>query len=231
MSLPDHPLGADDGGTTPPRRRVRRGNSDDAQALREALLAAAMRLFAQGGLDALTMRALAEAVGVSVMTPYRYFADKSELLRGLWQHVLRATCDRMQAAVEAQTDGRSKQRALIEAFLAYWEEHPDHFRLVYQTDKVTQQVPDSPLTQAPVYAELLQLAKGVTLAVAQEIGAGPEHARLAGDLRFAMLLGYLQAALVNRRYPWSDLPVLRRTCIEQTMAAVERVLLQGPPGR
>lgn len=230
MSPPAHPPGADDG-HPPPRRRVRRGNSGDAQALREALLAAAMRLFAEGGLDALTMRALAEAVGVSVMTPYRYFADKSELLRGLWQHVLRATCDRVQAAVAAQPDGRSKQRALIEAFLGYWEEHPDHFRLVYQTDKVTQQVPASPLTQAPVYAELLQLAKDVTLVVAQEIGAGPEHARLAGDLRFVMLLGYLQAALVNRRYPWSELPVLRRVCIEQAMAMVERVLLQGPPGR
>lgn len=228
----DHPDALPRSGTgrpAQPRRRVRRGNTEDAQALRQDMLAAAMALFAQGGVDALTMRAVAEAVGVSVMTPYRYFADKSELMRGLWQGVLRAACDRMRAAVDAQAGGRAKQRAMIEAFLDHWEEHPDHFRLVYQTDKVTQQVPASPLAQEPVYAELLQLVQGVTVAVAEEIGAGPEHVRLAGDLRFSMLLGYLQAAMVNRRYPWSALTVLRRTCVEQAMAAVERVLLQGPP--
>lgn len=198
--------------------------------MREALLAAAMRLFAEGGVDALTMRAVAESVGVSVMTPYRYFADKSELMRGLWQGILRAVCDRMRAAIDAQPTGRGKQRALMEAFVGYWEDHPGHFRLVYQTDKVTQEARQSAaLTQAPVYGELLQLVQGVTAAVAQEIGAGPKHLKLAGDVRFAMLLGYLQAALVNRRYPWSELAVLRRAYIEQAGAAVERVLLEGPP--
>ena len=211
----------------PARRRVRRGSVEDAQQLREELLAAAMGLFAGGGLDAVTMRAVAEQVGVSVMTPYRYFADKAELLRGLWQSVLRAACDEMRDAVEAQRGGRARQRAMIEAFVGYWEANPDHYRLVYQTDKVTQSTPKAGLTEVPVYGELLQLVQGVTVDVAHEIGAGTAHVKLAGDIRFAMMLGYLQAALVNRRYPWSDAALLRRTYIDQVMNAVERVLLTG----
>jgi AcrR family transcriptional regulator len=211
----------------PARRRVRRGSVEDAQQLREELLAAAMGLFAGGGLDAVTMRAVAEQVGVSVMTPYRYFADKAELLRGLWQSVLRAACDEMRTAVEAQRGGRARQRAMIEAFVGYWEANPDHYRLVYQTDKVTQSTPKAGLTEVPVYGELLQLVQGVTVDVAHEIGAGTAHVKLAGDIRFAMMLGYLQAALVNRRYPWSDAALLRRTYIDQVMSAVERVLLTG----
>jgi len=211
----------------PARRRVRRGSAEDAQQLREELMGAAMSLFAGGGLEAVTMRAVAEQVGVSVMTPYRYFADKAELLRGLWQAVLRATCDEMRAAVDAQHSGRARQRAMIEAFIGYWEAHPDHYRLVYQTDKVTQSAPKAGLTEVPVYGELLQLVQGVTADVAREIGAGPTHIKLAGDIRFAMMLGYLQAALVNRRYPWSDAALMRRTYIDQVMAAVERVLLTG----
>lgn len=207
------------------RKRVRRGSAEDAQQLREDLLAAAMGLFADGGLDAVTMRAVAEQVGVSVMTPYRYFADKAELLRGLWQSVLRDTCDEMRAAVEEQRGGRARQRAMIEAFVGYWEAHPDHFRLVYQTDRVTQHAPKVGLTEMPVYAEMLQLVQDVTADVAREIGAGTEHQKLAGDVRFAMMLGYLQAALVNRRYPWSEAALLRRTYIDEVMAAVERVLL------
>ena len=218
---------AADSVAAPARRRVRRGSAEDAQRLRDELLAAAMGLFAGGGLDAVTMRAVAEQVGVSVMTPYRYFADKAELLRGLWQSVLRAACDEMRAAVDAQRSGRARQRAMIEAFIGYWEAHPDHFRLVYQTDKVTQNAPKARWTEVPVYGELLQLVQGVTVDVAQEIGAGPAHVKLAGDIRFAMILGYLQAALVNRRYPWADVVGMRAIYIDQVMAAVERVLLAG----
>ena len=42
-----------------------------------------------------------------------------------------------------------------------------------------------------------------------------------------MLLGYLQAAMVNRRYPWTERAVLQSAYVDEIMAAVERVLLKG----
>ncbi len=217
----------------PARKRVRRGSAADAEALRGELLEAAMGLFAAGGLAAVTMRAVAQQVGVSVMTPYRYFADKAELLRGLWQAVLRATCDEMRAAVNAQRDAHARQRAWMDAFIGYWEAHPDHFRLVYQTDRTTQKPAAAgeadaahPWTAAPVYAELLQMAQDMTAGVARAIGAPLTHAKLAGDIRFAMMLGYLQAALVNKRYPWTERAALREAFLDEVTAAVDRVLLK-----
>lgn len=47
---------------------------------REQVVAAAARLLEQDGLSGLSMRRLAEELGVSAMTPYRYFRDKEELL-------------------------------------------------------------------------------------------------------------------------------------------------------
>jgi hypothetical protein len=42
-----------------------------------------------------------------------------------------------------------------------------------------------------------------------------------------MQLGYLQAAMVNRRYPWGDPRHLRAVTVEQIMQTVIRVLLHG----
>src|SRR5258706_4489038 len=81
-------IGADSQ-TATPAVRVRRGNADDHERMRQRCLAAAESLFANGGVEAVTMRAVAAKVGVPPMAPYRYFYDKAELLSGLWQSVIR----------------------------------------------------------------------------------------------------------------------------------------------
>jgi AcrR family transcriptional regulator len=47
---------------------------------RTRLCQAAEQLFAEQGIEAVTMRQLAVALGVSPMTPYRYFRDKDEII-------------------------------------------------------------------------------------------------------------------------------------------------------
>ena len=209
-------------------QRVRRGNEQDAEQLRGALLSAAGALFSEGGLNAVTMRAVSAQVGVSAMTPYRYFAGKAELLTGLWESVIRAVCDRMNLAFAAHTGARERQRAVQDAYLSYWESHPDHYRLCYMTEEATDRQEKSSFTRVPVYQELHALVRALTLETAAHIGADETHVKLAGDIQFAMLLGYLHATLVIRRYPWSDHQILRAEYIEQTIAAVERCLLHGP---
>ena len=52
----------------------------DVAEFRERLCAVAERLFAEKGPEAVTMRQLTAELGVSPMTPYRYFEDKDEIL-------------------------------------------------------------------------------------------------------------------------------------------------------
>jgi AcrR family transcriptional regulator len=213
------------------RPRVRRGNLDDAQAMRTDLLNAASALFTEGGLDAVSVRAVAARVGVSGMTPYRYFADKSALLGGLLHAVYAETSRQMELAVARHAGARARLRASMHAFFGYWDENPDHYRLVYLTEQNTRQSGATATASMPIYEAILAEQERLCVPLAEELGATLDHVRLACDLRRAMALGFIYAMHVNRRYPWSDKEQLRATYVEQTVLAMERCLLDGPAAR
>jgi AcrR family transcriptional regulator len=211
------------------RLRVRRGNADDAQRMRHELLDAAMRLFATRGIEGLSMRAIADQVGVSAMTPYRYFEDKAALLRGLWQFSLTALHERLASAVAAEKGGRARQRAFFVAYLNFWEANPDHYWLVHLTQGITNaNTRDGDPTVPPVFTNLLELLRSTTNEMVDDIGAKRTWAKLSEDVTFAMLLGYLQAVLMSYRYPWGNGAELRATYVEQLMLCKEECLLRGP---
>ena len=210
------------------RPRVRRGSAADADRLRDELLSAALALFIEGGLEAVTMRAVATQVGVSAMTPYRYFEDKGHLLRGIWQYVLSAAWQQMLAASQGLADAQDRIRAQVNAFIDYWEANPQHYRLVYMTEQTTRRDEQGKLATLPIYASVLEASLDASRDLAQRVGGDPAHAKLASDIRFMMVSGYLHARLVNRRYPWTAVDVLRPAFIELTLEAMASCLRNGP---
>src|SRR5690348_8461238 len=66
-------------GSSPQRRRL--------ALTREQVLAAALELIDEGGVDALTMRRLGQALARNPMAVYRHAADKDALLDGVVEHV------------------------------------------------------------------------------------------------------------------------------------------------
>lgn len=210
--------------------RVRRGNQEDQQALRQAALDAAMHLFTTEGLAGVTMRAVAARVGVSAMALYRYFPNKAGLLRGLWEFAITELNGLVNATLaQAGSHARQQLRAVIDTFLRYYEERPDYFRLIFMTEQTYVAAVESRWADAPIYRVVLRTAEDMTRAVAKEIGGQPERVRLASDLRYALCTGYLHAKLINTRYPWQDLDALREQAVEQIAQAVERCLLEAPP--
>ncbi len=81
----------------------------EIKGFRQRLCAVAEGLFAERGLHAVTIRELARELGVSAMTPYRYFQDKEEILAA----VRAAAFERFAAALEraAATKGNAAARA------------------------------------------------------------------------------------------------------------------------
>lgn len=111
------------------RPRSRRG---EGERLREEILAAAEALLVEtASEDAVSIRAVAQAVGVTPPSIYRHFADKDMLLlevcRQSFTHFGAALDEAL--AVDAPVEQRMLQ--LGHAYLRYAREYPEHYRIMF----------------------------------------------------------------------------------------------------
>ncbi len=109
-----------------PQKNYHHGN------LRAELLDTAEQHLADAGVEELSLRALARAVGVSQTAPYRHFNDKSELLAAL------ATRGYQQLLSELEGAGRraganpvDQMHAFADAYVSYAVANPDLFKLMF----------------------------------------------------------------------------------------------------
>jgi AcrR family transcriptional regulator len=113
---------------------VPRPQLDAAQiaAFRERLTVIATRLFAEQGFEAVTMRSVAEAMGVSPMTSYRYVADKDELLALVRTAAFRRFADTQAQVSGAEVPARERLRALGQAYVEFALREPDAYRIMFE---------------------------------------------------------------------------------------------------
>jgi AcrR family transcriptional regulator len=101
--------------------------------MREVILAAARDIVASQGIGALTMRAIAQAIGYSPAAIYEYFPAKEDLYGCLYFEGIGGFAERMRAALAAAPPGasaRDRLATLGHAYRAYAHQQPDLFRLV-----------------------------------------------------------------------------------------------------
>lgn len=206
--------------------RIRRDSEADQLALRQSAFDAALAIYREHGLAGLTMRAVADSVGVSPMALYRYFTNKAELLRALGEVALGELLDVSRATVEGLAGAQARLLASTRAFIAYWEANPEHYRLVYFEAVGSASLLNAPrLAESGVYRQILEFSNAQFIALADELGGERSRVPLARDLRLTMMMGYLQASMVNTRYPWHDKAALREGVINAAVQAAARCLL------
>ncbi len=106
-------------------------SESDVADFRDRLCEAAERLFAEQGPDAVTMRQLAADLGVSPMTPYRYFEDKDDILAAVRANGFNRFAEAMETARESITGARARGAAVAEAYITFAIEHPHSYKLMF----------------------------------------------------------------------------------------------------
>lgn len=105
--------------------------------LRAAALQAAERILEKEGVDALTLRAVARAVGVSHTAPKNHFGDLQGLLSELAAVGYRRYGAALVSAMEAAGDEpRLRMRAMGRAYVAFARAHPGLFVLMYRGERL-----------------------------------------------------------------------------------------------
>ena len=107
----------------------------DVADFRDRLCAAAERLFAEQGPDAVTMRQLASELGVSPMTPYRYFEDKNDILASVRATGFTRFAEALEAARNGAATPRAKGAAVGEAYMTFALEHPHTYKLMFDLNQ------------------------------------------------------------------------------------------------
>ncbi len=194
----------------------------DIAEFQERLCDAAERMFAEHGAEAVTIRQLAAAVGVSPMTPYRYFKDKQAILAAVRARAF----DRHAEVLERAYAGAPSERragALAEAYIRFALDNPEAYKLMFdicQPDEADH--PD--LLRAGERAR-----RTMTLHLEDEIAAG----RLSGEPLFiahvywAAMHGAIMLAFAGKLAPGLDV----RSLIGSILATLDRGTLAGGPPR
>lgn len=114
-------------------------SKEDVADFRERLCEAAERLFAERGLEGVTMRQLAAELGVSPMTPYRYFKDKDEILAAIRAQGFNRFADALEKAATTTSDPVERSRVMGEAYLGFALEHPHTYKLMFDLNQPDEQ--------------------------------------------------------------------------------------------
>ncbi len=102
--------------------------------MREAILVAARRILAEEGVDALSMRAVARAIGYSPAALYEYFTAKEDLEEALYFGGADGLEGRMQATLTSLAPSTTSAEALTalgHAYRAFARDQPELFRLIF----------------------------------------------------------------------------------------------------
>src|SRR6202012_2637043 len=107
----------------------------DVADFRERLCEAAERLFAERGPDAVTMRQLAAELGVSPMTPYRYFEDKDDILAAVRTNGFNRFAEALETARSTHSGARAIGEAVGEAYVDFALNNPHAYKLMFDLNQ------------------------------------------------------------------------------------------------
>jgi len=187
-----------------------RNLSDAAvKAFRDRLCKVAERLFAERGPQAVTMRELARELGVSAMTPYRYFHDKEEILATVRAAAFERFAAALERAAAIKGSAVARANAVGRAYVDFAFKQPDAYKLMFDVSQ----------PQSGRFPELVRAGRRarqtMTGYMKQLIAEGyligdPE---VLGTIFWAMVHGLVMLHLMGRLDPKPDFDAVHQTAL------------------
>lgn len=171
-----------------------RGKTYHHGNLREVLLKAAIRLIAEIGPAAFTLREVARRAGVSHNAPYRHFRDKDDLMAAVATQGFQELTDAMLEAAGQNSNARNRLKQAGLGYIIFALRRPEHFTVMFEAPRSKNEHPDAAAAGEKAFGTLLALVKDC-----QDGGALP-----AGDtlplalLAWTMVHGIAKLAITGR---------------------------------
>ncbi len=160
---------------------------------RHRLVVAATRHFARHGLEGLTLRGLAAELGVSPMTPYRYFADKEAILAAMQAHAFDRFASALERAFASAPDPARRAQAVGAAYTRFALSEPAQYRLIFDLP-VKDPTADPALAAAAARARTTMTLYVRELVAAGQLSGDPER---IGQAAWALMHGAVMLRLAG----------------------------------
>ncbi len=160
----------------PPARRYHHGN------LKETLIEAALRLIAEVGPAAFTLREVARRAGVSHNAPYRHFRDRNDLLAAVAAEGFDRLTESMNQAAASGRTPLERLRLAGRGYVAFALRWPEHFAVMFDFPLPQGEYPALAAAGARAFAVLADLVRSCQTAGALKEGDAVQYALLAWSL-------------------------------------------------
>jgi len=188
--------------TSVPARR-KRSQRGSGELLRDEIVAAARDLLAESGSsDAVSIRRVADAVGVTPPSIYLHFADKWALLEAVVSTVFEELDRAMLAAAEGIEDPLAVLCAYGLAYVDFAVEHPEHYRLATM-ERHSELDGMSNLDHALSDSAFIHMLDAVSACMAAGLYAQGDPLPLAMSL-WAAAHGVASLLITKPFLPWGD---------------------------
>ena len=186
----------------PRRHRARRG---EGGRLREEILAAGTRLLLEtGDEEAVSIRAIAQAVGVTPPSIYLHFADKTELIYAICEELFRKLDDEMAAAAAGVDDPLEELRRRGRAYVRFGLENAEAYRVLFMhhKDEIPETVDPKDLGDS---ATFMHLVEAVQRCLDQGVLRPADPMRLAIGI-WVLVHGLTSLLISLPGFPWPEEP-------------------------
>lgn len=162
--------------------------------LRQAMLDEAARMIEAQGLEGLSLRAMARAVGVTHAAPANHFGDLTGLLSELAADGYRRFAAGLVAAMDAAgANPVARGRAMAHAYVAFARRNPGLFTLMFRSERLD--------AGRPALKDAIATARQVLQSAVAEQGGGtasPLATTAQATARWALVHGYAVLLLEGR---------------------------------
>ena len=194
------------------RPRSRRGEGD---RLRPDIIAAATRLLLEtGDADSVSIRSIADAVGVSSPAIYLHFPDKAALLYAVCEEQFQELDRVIEGAVTGATDPGDALRRRARAYLRFGLEHPEQYRILFmcRADELHAHTADETVKESSAFQHLVD---SIDDAITAGLFPAGDAERIAVDL-WVCVHGVTSLRIAVPNFPWPDDP---DTMLDRVLAA------------
>jgi AcrR family transcriptional regulator len=113
------------------RHASRQRREQQKEDVRQTILRAAGEHFLEHGYEGFSMRRVAERIGYSATTIYRYYEDKDDLLIAVVHEGFVEFARRLVTAAESATNPRARLEALGRAYIKFGLEAPIYYQMMF----------------------------------------------------------------------------------------------------